>query len=121
VFGSGLVTLSRHSISRHGFWRYAAGGFATNIGCGDYYAGKGAGRGWYQDEYVPCVGALLLPLPEACSSCLAGGSRFVHYSGQHCDMFALVSSWQVCNTVCGIAMTSQLRSALVESGGGEGS
>ncbi|KAF6255870.1 Endonuclease/exonuclease/phosphatase [Scenedesmus sp. NREL 46B-D3] len=43
VFGSGLVTLSRHAIVRHGFWRYAAGGFATSIGCGDYYAGKGVG------------------------------------------------------------------------------
>ncbi|WIA29868.1 hypothetical protein OEZ86_012337 [Tetradesmus obliquus] len=43
VFGSGLVTLSRHAISRHCFWRYAAGGFATNISCGDYYAGKGVG------------------------------------------------------------------------------
>jgi hypothetical protein len=40
------VTLSRHAISRHGFWRYAAGGFATNIGCGDYYAGKGVG--WWR-------------------------------------------------------------------------
>lgn len=41
VFGSGLVTLSRHPIIRHHFWRYAAGGFASSIGCGDYYAGKG--------------------------------------------------------------------------------
>lgn len=43
MFGSGLVTLSRHPILRHQFWRYAAGGFATAISCGDYYAGKGAG------------------------------------------------------------------------------
>ena len=41
MFGSGLVTLSRHPIVRHQFWRYAAGGFATAISCGDYYAGKG--------------------------------------------------------------------------------
>lgn len=41
VFGAGLVTLSRHPIIRHGFWRYAASGFATSISCGDYYAGKG--------------------------------------------------------------------------------
>jgi sphingomyelin phosphodiesterase 2 len=43
MFGSGLVTLSRYPIVRHQFWRYAAGGFATAISCGDYYAGKGAG------------------------------------------------------------------------------
>jgi hypothetical protein len=48
VFGSGLVTLSCHAITRHGFWRYAAGGFATNIGCGDYYAGKGVRQGQQQ-------------------------------------------------------------------------
>jgi hypothetical protein len=41
MFGSGLVTLSRYPIIRHQFWRYAAGGFATAISCGDYYAGKG--------------------------------------------------------------------------------
>lgn len=44
IFGSGLVTLSRHAILRHGFWRYAAAGYATSISCGDYYAGKGAAR-----------------------------------------------------------------------------
>ena len=39
MFGSGLVTLSRHPILRHQFWRYAAGGFATAISCVDFYAG----------------------------------------------------------------------------------
>jgi sphingomyelin phosphodiesterase 2 len=43
IFGAGLVTLSRHPIIRHQFWRYAAAGFASSIGCGDYYAGKGVG------------------------------------------------------------------------------
>lgn len=46
MFGSGLVTLSRFPIIRHQFWRYAAGGFATAISCGDYYAGKGARAGF---------------------------------------------------------------------------
>eukprot|EP00878_Enallax_costatus_P034654 GHUV01038440.1.p2 GENE.GHUV01038440.1~~GHUV01038440.1.p2 ORF type:complete len:122 (+),score=40.74 GHUV01038440.1:259-624(+) len=42
MFGAGLVTLSRHPIIRHQFWRYAAAGFASSVTCGDYYAGKGA-------------------------------------------------------------------------------
>jgi sphingomyelin phosphodiesterase 2 len=42
IFGAGLVTLSRHPILRHAFWRYAAGGYACAIACGDYYAAKGA-------------------------------------------------------------------------------
>eukprot|EP00775_Hariotina_reticulata_P003116 gene3116-3394_t len=42
-FGSGLVTLSRHPIIRHGYWRYASAGYATAISCGDFYAGKGVG------------------------------------------------------------------------------
>jgi hypothetical protein len=40
-FGSGLVTLSRHPIIRHGHWRFASAGYATAISCGDFYAGKG--------------------------------------------------------------------------------
>jgi hypothetical protein len=64
VFGSGLVTLSRHAIVRHGFWRYAAGGFATNIGCGDYYAGKGALGGGWQSSIVEKAAAASWPVKQ---------------------------------------------------------
>jgi sphingomyelin phosphodiesterase 2 len=41
VFGSGLVTMSRHPIREHAFWQYACAGFPLGISHGDYYAGKG--------------------------------------------------------------------------------
>lgn len=42
IFGSGLVTMSRHPIAESGFWRYAAAGDPAAFSCGDFYAGKGA-------------------------------------------------------------------------------
>ena len=41
LFGSGLVTMSRHPIAEHGFWQYAAAGFPLALHCGDFYAKKG--------------------------------------------------------------------------------
>jgi len=41
MFGSGLVTMSRHPITELGFWLYAAAGNAHAVVHGDFYAGKG--------------------------------------------------------------------------------
>ncbi|KAJ9525799.1 hypothetical protein QJQ45_009322 [Haematococcus lacustris] len=43
MFGSGLVTLSRHPILAWGFQRYAASGDPAALLCGDFYAAKGVG------------------------------------------------------------------------------
>lgn len=41
MFGSGLVTLSRHPIRQMGFFKYAASGSALELHKGDFHAGKG--------------------------------------------------------------------------------
>ncbi|KXZ48237.1 hypothetical protein GPECTOR_29g18 [Gonium pectorale] len=43
VFGSGLLTLSRHPITEAAFHQYTCAGDPASIHCGDYLAAKGVG------------------------------------------------------------------------------